>query len=30
LESARYDDAEPVLTLETFEKAHRLFIPARA
>jgi len=30
LESARYDDAEPVLTLETFEKAHHLFIPARA
>ncbi|MCJ7509529.1 MAG: ATP-binding protein, partial [Dehalococcoidia bacterium] len=30
VESARYDDAEPALTLESFEKAHRLFIPARA
>lgn len=30
VESAKYDDAEPVLTPETFDKAHRLFIPARA
>jgi len=29
-QSARYDNVEPVLTLETFDKAHRLFIPGRA
>lgn len=29
VESARYDNAEPVLTPETFQKAHRLFIPGR-
>jgi len=30
VESAKYDNAEAVLTTETFEKAHRLFIPGRA
>jgi hypothetical protein len=30
VESAKYDTAEPVLTPETFEQAHRLFIPGRA
>jgi len=29
VESAKYDNAELVLTPETFEKAHRLFIPER-
>jgi predicted ATPase with chaperone activity len=29
-QSAKYDDTEPVLTPETFDKAHRLFIPERA
>ena len=29
-ESAKYDNAELVLTPESFEKAHRLFIPGRA
>jgi hypothetical protein len=29
-QSARYDDVEAVLTPETFDKAHRLFIPERA
>ena len=29
-QSAKYDDVEPVLTPETFDKAHRLFIPERA
>jgi len=29
VESAKYDNAELVLTPETFEKAHRLFIPGR-
>jgi len=30
VESAKYDNAEPTLTADTFEKAHRLFIPGRA
>ena len=30
VESARYDNTEPVLTPETFEQAHRLFVPGRA
>ena len=29
VESAKYDNAELLLTPETFEKAHRLFIPGR-
>jgi predicted ATPase with chaperone activity len=29
-QSARYDGVEPVLTPETFDNAHRLFIPGRA
>jgi predicted ATPase with chaperone activity len=29
-QSAKYDDVEPVLTPETFDKAHRLFIPEQA
>ncbi len=30
VESARYDTTQPVLTPETFERAHRLFAPGRA
>jgi energy-coupling factor transporter ATP-binding protein EcfA2 len=29
-QSARYDNVEPALTPETFDKAHRLFIPEQA
>ncbi len=30
LESAQYDETQPLLTPEAFEKAHRLFIPSPA
>jgi energy-coupling factor transporter ATP-binding protein EcfA2 len=30
VESAKYDDAAPTLTAETFEEAYRLFVPGRA
>jgi len=30
VESAKYDEAEPALSPETFEKAYRLFVPGRA
>ena len=28
VESARYDETDPILTLEAFERAYRLFIPS--